>query len=132
MPEKKQNNRQPTPLNIASTPNQEPVSAAETDLRLTTPNQLHSQHRIDSQRDQARSRREDAFEEAVREMHISFHGPVGRDLKKGCIFDGQSINRNAHEAEELEIEEIIVEGESQGTQRQSSSSESSREGKSWG
>ena len=65
-------------------------------------------------------------------MNISFHGPVGRDLKQGCIFDGRSINKSAHGAQELEIEEIILEGESQGTQRQSFSSESSREGKSWG
>ena len=41
MPEKKQNDPEPT-LNIINTSNQEPVSLAETDLRLTTPNRPHS------------------------------------------------------------------------------------------
>ena len=59
---------------------------------------------------------------------MSFHEEVANNQRNSCIFDLRSIGGSVSPPEGLEAEEIAVEGEEH--QRNSTSSESSREGKS--
>ena len=127
MPEKKKNHRKPKHHPTINITNEGPLPVGDTGLILTIFHHNPSEHASNiSQIDRLATNPDGRSEQVGHELSLSFQEEAATDEKKSCIFDRRSISMDAPPVENLEIEDIIVEGESQQTRRNSASSGSSQ------